>query len=174
MDPILRMSVDQGYEIRRARHSRPRRRYQLDYLGKTTAELHIVRDFLQQHRLGLTPFEWAHGTAFDTASYLSTTPVIVSFQHTFMTGQWVGISNSSPNTALNGFWPITYLSPNTFHLNGSVAGGAGSCSVVAYLPNAVGMFAEDTMEPAVKLIGPESVSFNRGKFSWAVQIEEIF
>jgi hypothetical protein len=176
VDPMLAFTSDSGYGARRALRSRPYRRWQLDYLGQNTANMRVIRDFLQQQRLGVLPFEWVHSTAGDTAVVSNTTPVLLVLQHSYMTGQWVWISQSTPNTALNGFWQITRVVSTGFTLNGSVAGGAGTCFVVAYLPNAVGVFAEDTLESPVKLIGPESVdayATRRGMFNFSVFIEEI-
>ena len=174
IDPMHVFTTDAGVMFRRARYSRPRRRYQLDYLGKTTAEMRLVREFLQQQRLGALPFEWYHGTSFDTASYTNTTPVVLTFQHQYFTGQWVGISNSTPHLSLNGVWKLTRLSGTQFSLNGSTAGGAGVCTVVPYLPTAVGVFSEDTMEAPTKLLGPESVNSAQGRWSFSVFVEEVF
>ena len=175
IDPVLRYSVDQGYEIRRPRYSRPRRRYTLEYLGKTTTELRVIRNFLMMHRLGVTPFEWLHSTAFDNAQVTSTTPVALTFiQHPFVDGDWVYISNATPNTSINGPHQILYFDPTAFYLLGTTAGGVGTCSVSQYLPRAVGRFAEDTMESPVKLIGPESTISSQGRFSWQVVVEEVF
>jgi hypothetical protein len=87
----------------------------------------------------------------------------------------VWINSSVPNTSLNGFWIITRIDSTTFNLNGSVAGGAGSCNVVAYLPHAIGRFADGVMESPVKLIGPETNNLDRRTaFQMSVVIEEIF
>lgn len=173
LDPMHTFTTDSGITLRRSQHSRPQRRYQLDYLGKTTAEWRIIRDFLQQMRGGVLPFEFVHVTATDAATYSSTTPVIVTMQHAYMTGQWVGVTSSVPHTALNALWPITRLSATTFSLVGSAAGGAGTCAVFAYLPRAVAILAEDEMASPTKLMGPESINTTRGRFSWSVLVEEV-
>jgi hypothetical protein len=173
IDPMHVFESDSGVTMRRPKHSRPQRRYQLDYLGKATWEWRIIRDFFQAQRLGVLPFEFVHHTGLDDAFYDNTTPVIVHMYHTFLTGQWILIYNSAPNTSLNAGWQITRLSGIAFSLNGSNAGGAGTCQIRTYLPNAVGIFQEDTDASPVKLIGPESVSTTRGRFSFSVTVEEV-
>ncbi len=173
IDPMHMFTTDSGITLRRSMHSRPQRRYQVDYLGKTTRDWRIIRDFLQMHRLGVLPFEFAHWTALDNAFYDNTTPVVVHMYHTYVTGQWVLIYNSTPNVSLNAGWQLTRLSGIAFSLNGSTAGGAGTCQVRAYLPQAVGVFGEEGDVSPVKLMGPESVSTTRGRFSFSVTIEEL-
>lgn len=176
IDPMHRFETDQGYELRRSKHRRVRRRYRLEYLDLNTANMRLIRDFLQQQRLGVQPFEWIHVTAYDTVTYLNTTAVFCSLPHQYVTGQWVYVSNSIPHTALNGIWQLTRVSNVAFYLNGSTAGGAGSCQMNAYLPQAVARFADDTMESPATLIGPESVDYNfvrRGRFNLSVLIEEL-
>lgn len=173
-DPMHQFTTDSGVTLRRAKWSRPLRRYQLDYLGLTTIDWRILRDFLQVQRLGALPFEFVHTTSLDATFYDNTTPVILHMYHTYVTGQWVGIYNSTPHVTLNNYWQITRISPIALSLNGSTAGGAGTCSVRTYLPNAVGIFAEDTDPAPVKLMGPESVTTTRGRFNASVIIEEIF
>jgi hypothetical protein len=175
IDPMHQYITDQGYEIRRPMHSRGRRQYTVDYLGVNTAQMHVIRDFFQQRRLGALEFEWLHSTAFDTAQYANSTPVACFMQHTLQTGQWVWVNSSSPNTALNGFWQVERYDPVSFYLVGSSAGGAGSCNVVTYLPHAVGRFSEGIAPSPTKLLGPETINLDR--YSWwsfQVLIEEVF
>src|SRR5262245_41978008 len=94
MDPMWQMGVESGYSIRRARWSRPRRRYRLEYLGQSVAYVRLIRDFFQRQRLGVLDFMWFHPTAVDVAQVLATTPVQLQYQHGLVTGQWVGVSNS--------------------------------------------------------------------------------
>lgn len=156
-------------------HSRPRRRWRLDYLGRSSAELHQFQDFFQAQRLGALPFEWLHSTASDQVNYTNTTPVQVILQHNYVSGQWVWINSSVPNGSLNGFWVVSRIDATSFALNGSTAGGAGTCNVVTYVPNAVGRFADGEFEAATKLIGPEVASQfgQRGKWSFAILLEEL-
>src|SRR5205809_4863741 len=102
IDPMLSYESDQGYSIRRAKRSRPLRRYTLDYLGRTTQEMRQFRDFFYFTRFGVFEFEFYHPTAFDTTpTILNTTPVIVSnYIHGLYTGQWVYIQISA-NVSLN-------------------------------------------------------------------------
>lgn len=173
IDPMHMFTTDSGVTLRRPKHSRPQRRFQLDYLGKTTGEWRTIRDFLQQHRLGALPFEFLHVTGIENANYRSTTPVIVDMQHAFVTGQWVILYNSTPNTALTGGWRLTRINATAFSLDGSVAGGAGTCQVGTYLPNAVGIFNDDTDPSPTKLMGPENWTLLRGRFSFSVLVEEL-
>ena len=178
IDPVLRYSADSGIEIRRIRTSRPRRRYTLDYLGKTTEEMHYLRDFLMVHRLGVTPFEFLHPTASDDVTFSNTTPVVLTINtHGLITGQWVFIGNAP--TPLNGLWTVTRINHYQLSLNGSVASGTGTggLSVVVYLPTAVAMFDQDTWNSPTKLVGPERLGTSlvrSGYFSWSVVVEEVF
>jgi hypothetical protein len=174
IDPMHTYVSDQGYELRRPMHSRGRRQFQVEYLGKTSAEMRVIRDFFQTRRVGALDFEWLHSTAFDTVTYTNTSPVVCVLQHSYQTGQMVWINSSAPNTSLNGFWTVQRIDPTSFALAGSNAGGAGSCNVVAYLPHAVGRFADGVMEFPTKLLGPETN--NQDRFSWwsfSVVIEEV-
>jgi hypothetical protein len=173
VDPMHSFETDSGTTFRRSKHSRPQRRYQLDYLGKNTAEWRIIRDFIQAQRLGVLPFEFLHMTATDAATYSNTTPVVVTMWHAYTSGQWVSIGSSNPNTSIHGGWRITRLSSTTFSLDGSIAGGAGTCQVYTYIPQAVGVFSEEGDPSPVKLMGPESTTSNRGRFSFSVQILEL-
>jgi hypothetical protein len=180
IDPVHRFETDQGIAIRRAKHSRPLRRYTLEYQGKTVTEMRTVRDFMQYCRLSALPFQWTHPTASDLATVDDQqTPVVLYYPHGLVTGQWVGIVGGPAH--INGFWQVTRLHQGAVTLNGSVAGGPVSqCHVVVFLPNAVGVFANDTMESPEKIIGPEQwypqgIREQRvGYFSFSVLIEEIF
>jgi hypothetical protein len=173
IDPMHIFESDAGPTLRRPKHSRPQRRYQLDYLGKTTAEWRVIRDFLQTQRLGVMPFEFVHHASIENATFSPTTPVVITLQHVYLTGHWVGIYNATAQPALNNFWPITRLSSTTFSLNGSTGGFGGTCQVGLYLPRAVGVFTEEGDPSPVKLMGPESTSTTRGRFSFQVLIEEL-
>lgn len=153
-------------------HSRPRRRYQLDYLGMTTENVRFVRDFLISHRLGVTMFEWIHPTAFDTVPVSNTTPVVLTYFHEYQTGQWVVVSGATPNTSIIGVWPVQRLAANAISLTGTVAGGASTCDVRTYLPRARGFFPEGEWPGPAKLMGPESINSARGRFSFSVIVEE--
>jgi hypothetical protein len=175
IDPMHQFVSDSGYEVRRPMHSRGRRRFTLEYLGVNTANMHVIRDFLQAQRLGALDFEWLHSTAYDLVQYTNTTPVVCALQHTFQSGQWIWVNSSTPNTSLNGFWPVERIDPTSFRLVGSSAGGAGSCHVVTYLPHAVGRFADGIAESPTKLLGPETVNLDRlSWWSFSVVLEEIF
>jgi hypothetical protein len=176
IDPVLSYQVDAGYTVRRARTSRPRRRYTLDYLGQTTEALRIIRDFILTQRANVIPCQFWHPTAIDIATFQATTPVLLSYAHGLITGQWLGIV-SGPSSLI-GFWQITRLDAATLALNGSSgAGPGGQVSVVQYLPNAIVVYAEDTAPTPATIIGPDQViSVNRrsGYYSWTVLIEEVF
>lgn len=173
LDPSLSFSVDAGYSLRRARHSRARRIVQLDYTNLTTLEVRVLRDFLITHRLSVTPFSWYDPVMIDTATVAATTPITLTLWHTFQTGQWIVIGNAF-TPALNNFWPITRISVQSLTLNGSSALGTGTCRVHTYFPYAIGHVLEDRLESPVKLRGPESADTNYARYSMSVQIEEIF
>jgi len=142
--------------------------------------MHYLRDFLMFHRLGVTPFQWVHMTAYDVVPATNTTPVWLQYQHGLISGQWVNIS-AGP-ASLVGQWQITRVDSINLILNGSSAAGGGTVNVEVYLPNAVARFSENTWESPTKLVGTERLGGTRaesigalpGVFSWSLQIEEIF
>ena len=149
-----------GYEVRRARHSRPRYRYTMEWLGKSTGDMRYIRDFLMQQRLGTLAFRWFHCTAKETGVLVHpTTPVTLSFPagHGLYHGMWlvyrypVGVA-----AGIQGGWQIHYVDWLTVLLNGSTNQGNGTCTTQVFLPRAVARFSEDTWQSPVKLIGPES------------------
>jgi len=179
IDSSLRFSVDQGYEVRRARTSHPRRRWTLSYLGKTVDEMRIIRDFLQQQRLGVLDFAWAHPTAIDHVTIVPTTPVTAqNWRHGLFTGMWVGI-RGSPNPGINEqYWSVIWVDDTQVRLNGTTAAGiAGGADAWVFVPHAVGIFQDDTMASPETLIGPEQIPYTgrRGGFyNFSVVLEELF
>jgi hypothetical protein len=180
IDPMLSFSTDQGISVRRPRTSRPRRRWRMDYLGLSTENARLVRDFLQTVRLGVLAFEWLHPTAVDVATVFATTPVHLVYPHGLYTGMWLAVSNS-PNPGINGgVFQVTRVAHNDLVLNGSVAAGiAGSCTVIPYVPRAIAIMEQDTFPAATTLIGPDQVEniplgFRRGFFNLSVTVEEQF
>lgn len=178
IDPLHRFSVDQGYEVRRTKFSRPRRRYEVIWRGLPTRQYHELRDFVLQHRLGLTPFSWTHPTAYDTVASNNTSPVWLSYAHGLTTGQWIWVTNSQPNTTLNGIRQVVRADHLNVYLPGTVAGGAGVATVSVHFPYAVARFPDDTWEAPEKHLGPEQTHWpaqtSRGYFTLALIIEEIF
>jgi phage-related protein len=178
IDKMISFESDSGYEVRRAITSRPRRRYTLEYLGMTTGEMRQIRDFLQLHRNGVMPFEWRHPVAWDQVTFLNTTPVILTFDHGLVTGQYVVIGQAP----LAGIWAVTRLNSTQIALNGSAASGTSTVSVYAYLPTAVSRMPDSTWEAPAKIIGPESIGGalggpfggRTGYFSFSVSVEEVF
>jgi hypothetical protein len=172
IDPSLSFVSDSGYETRRVLHSRPRRRYTLEYLGKTTQELREVRDFLQWHRFGSgpEPISFLHPTAFDTVPASGTVPISLHYAHELVTGQYVFLTGPAP---LGGrTWRITRLGTYDISLDGSTSGGGINVAVSNYFPVVVARLNEGTMESPTKLMGPENL--NTGRFSWTVILEEVF
>jgi hypothetical protein len=175
IDPVLRYATDSGVEIRRAAHSRPRRRYTLEYLGGTTEYMRLIRDFVYSQRANVLPFQFYHPTAVDVATVQNTTPVILTYPHDMVTGQWVGLGQAPG--PLNGFWQVTRLGPYDLALNGSGASGAGTAHVIQYLPQAIAIFDQDIWSAPTKIIGPDQIAagnFRSGMFSWTLDIEEVF
>lgn len=174
IDPMYTFMSDAGYSVRRSQTMRPRRRYSLSYLGKSTHELRLIRHFFNLQRGGTLPFAFWHLTALEPVVFVASTPIILHFTtaHGLVDGQMLGVFQSPSGNAANGFWTITSGGSGTVLLNGSTSVGAGPGAVRVYLPKAVGVFSEDTMPSATKHIGPESGS--QGRFSWQVTIEEVF
>src|SRR5262245_25509151 len=121
VDEVYRYVTDSSYEVRRSKHSRPRRRYTLEYLGKTTHEMRLLRDFFNLQRGGALPFSWWHPTAAETVIFADTTPIIITFTtaHGLMTGQYVGIFESPGGNARNGFYRIRRITTTAVELPGS-------------------------------------------------------
>jgi hypothetical protein len=151
------------------------RRYTLDYLGKTTAEMRFIRDFVLENRLGGLTCTFYHPTAVDRVTILSSSPVICEYVHGLFTGQYVFVGSSSNTSLSSQVWRVTRIDATRISLNGSLAGAAGFADVVVYLPVAAVSFASDTWESPTKLIGPEATnSFREGYFSFSLVVEEVF
>ena len=175
-DPLYRFESDFGYEVRRSRYPRPLRRYQLDYLGLTTAEMRVLRDFIITLRLGLLTHQWHPVLApYDTVAITATTPVTLTFPgtHDYQVGQYLLVWLSTV-PGLDGVWRISARNAVQVLLENTVGVAGGTCEVRPYLPQCVVEMPEDTWDAPVKLIGPESLSSTRGRFSLTIFIREIF
>lgn len=180
IDPMLKFESDQGYQVRRAKTSRPRRRWTLDYLGVSTANMRIIRDFFYFTRNGVLDFSWYHPTSVEVATFQATTPVQVLLLHGMHTGMWCGVSNT-PNPGINGgVFQITKTGNASFTLNGTSAQGVqGIGNVVIYLPHATAVMQDNTFPSPTTLIGPERIDYapqglRTGYYSFSVTIEEQF
>ena len=174
IDEVHRFVTDSSAEVRRAKHSRPRRRYTVEYKGAPTADYRIIRDFMINGRHWIMPFTWFHPTAAEPVFMDNTTPIVVHFTipHSLIDGQFLGVFSSPNGNARNGFWQITRGGTHTVLLNGSTAGGIGPGTVRIYFPSAIARMPEDTMPGAAKLLGPESGS--QGFWSFQISIEELY
>ena len=177
IDEVHRFMTDSSAEVRRAKHSRPRRRYTVEYKGAPTADYRIIRDFFINGRYWINPFEWYHPTAPETVFMDNTTPIVVHFPipHALIDGQYLGVFASPNGNARNGFWQITRGGTATVLLNGSVAvpgGSSGPGTVRIYFPKAIAVMPEDTMPGAAKLIGPEAGS--QGYWNFSITILEEY
>lgn len=175
IDPRLTFRSDSGHLIQRPRHSRPRRRYTLSYLGLRTDELRTLTDWLLQARLGALAFGFVHPTAADTVTMHDTTPVWLTFStpHSLYTGFWIWLHSATPPTAMDGNgYRVTRQNATQVTLDGTVAQGPNRPAVIlAYLPYATCVLAEDTWAEPVKLIGPEQGTL--GRFNLSVSVEEL-
>jgi hypothetical protein len=174
IDEMWAFQTDQSHIVRRAKHSRPRRRYTVEYKGAPTADMRIVRDFVLNGRHWINSFSWWHPTALEPVTFTDSTPIVLHFSitHALIDGQYVGVFQSPNGNARNGFYQITRGGTGTILLNGSTAGGAGPGAIRVYLPNAIVVRAQDTWPSETKLIGPEAGS--QGYWNLVVQIEELF
>lgn len=179
IDPSWSYQVDSGYEVRRSKHSRPRHRWTLEYLGLDVGHLRVLRDFIQFARLSAMDIQWRHPTAMDKLLCSPTTPVTIGGYHGMVTGQWM-IIFSSPNPSLNNqAWQVTRYDGLNVFLNGSHAEGiAGLCDAQLYVPHAkIVSSSEGTFPAPATLIGPEQFRYDgarSGYYSMTVQIEETF
>lgn len=176
IDPLLRFQTDSSTEIRRSRYSRPRRQFVLEYLGRSTHEMRIIRDFLASMRFGTLSFSWWHPTALESCTFTASTPIVLHYtmNHGLLTGQYVGVFESPAGNAANGFWQITSGGTGTILLNGSTSIGTGPGATRVYLPRAVARFSDDTYpSPArVNYGGGEGQAGTEQRWSWQVLIEE--
>jgi phage-related protein len=179
IDPMLLFQSDSGYSVRRARTSRPRRRWTLEYLGQSVANVRMIRNFLYVMRGGVTAFSWFHPTGLEIITVLNTTPVTVQLVHGMTSGMWVAV-NSTPNPSINGqVFQITIVTHDTFTLNGSTGAGiTGTGLMVVYVPKAIAILNDNTFPSPETLIGPDRVAWStdpmRGFYNFSVQIEEQF
>jgi hypothetical protein len=178
IDPVWAYSVDQGYEVRRAKHSRPRHRWTLEYRGLKTQDMRQIRDFVHFARLSQLDFAWQHPTAQDLVLISPTTPVTMGGYHGLATGQWV-IIYGSPNPSLNNqAWQVTrYDVLNCFLNNTTAAGIAGNANMQLYVPHMKIVAAEDTFPAPVTHRGPEQVRADvayPGYYAYTVTLEELF
>jgi hypothetical protein len=166
--------TDQGYSLRRAKHSKPTRGWVLDYLGRRSDEMRLIRDYLYSLRLGILETEFLHPTSADNATLFSGTPMgmYVQYGHGLRSGQWLGISLAQASILNETRWQVTVLSPTVLSLNNSPAVDGGFCLIQAYVPHARCIFNQDTWESPTKLIGPERN--NDGAWNYQVIIEELF
>lgn len=179
IDVSLSYQVDQGYEVRRAKWSRPRRRWTLEYLGKSTDELRMIRDFLLQQRLGTLDFAWRHPTAIDPAVIDPGPPVTANWRHGLFTGMWILVGLSPVPGVNNTAWQIDRVNEVAVVLRGAVPSGIQGPGIVqTYVPHARAVMSQDdTFASPTTLIGPEQIgqgARRSGYFSFAVQIEELF
>jgi hypothetical protein len=176
IDPMISQSYDQGYQVRRVLHMRPRFRYTVEWLGKRTDEMRVIRDFLLQQRLGTLTFSWYHPTGWEGPVIASnTTPIWLGYPtpHGLFTGMWVFLRNPvGLGPSLLAFYRVTRVDPLQVQLDGSTAAGNGTVEVTPFFPRAVARFQDNTWQGPVKLIGPESGT--QGYWSWNLQVEEVF
>lgn len=76
------------------------------------------------------PFLRVSEPAISIASTTNATPIVVSgtIAHGYQTGDQITIAGHATNTAANGIWVITVISPATFSLDGSVGNGVGGAT----------------------------------------------
>lgn len=179
IDPALVFSTDYGYTVRRVRSSRPRRRWQLDYLGKSTAEMRVIRNFLYSTRNGVLDFQWFHPTAIEVATFVQSTPVSVFLTHGLATGMSVAVNNT-PNPFINGnTYTVTVTTDATLYLDGTIGFGIQGTGLLSnYVPHAIAVMAENTFPAPSTIIGPERIPLPpdvyRGYYNFSVTIEEQF
>ena len=181
IDSALVYQVDAGYSQRRTRWSRPRRRWTMQYLGLSTADMHIVRSAVMSFRNTALPCSWLHPTAFNFGSVFPSSPLTVQgIYHGLYTGQWVQIVASSPTNLAGQIYSVTVIDPSQFLLNGALGPGvSGLMSYRLYVPYAALAMQEDTLPAPETLIGPEQTGilpagFRTGAYSLSVEIEELF
>lgn len=180
IDPVHQFTSDAGYSVRRSKASRPRRRWTLDYLGRTSEEVRTFRDFFQRKRLSAFDLSFIHPTAVDVVTVRNTTPVQVIGAHGMVAGQWVFMT-ATPNSSLNGgFFQVTPFAYNGLSLTGTTGAGIEGVGLMqVYVPHAIGVFREDTWALPTTLVGPDQLAyapggFRAGYYSFSVTIEEIF
>lgn len=123
MDVVLKFESDQGYSVRRSRHSRNRRLYSLTYWA-TAHNLLQVLDFVEREiRGGALSFAWTYPYGQHIAFINNTVPNLVAttYVHGLQTGDQVAISNTATH---NSIYTVTRVNANTLHLQ-DTSGGSG-------------------------------------------------
>lgn len=135
IDPVLRFSSDQGYEIRRSRHSRSRRTYQLVY-WENAHLIMLLLDFIEREiRGGALSFDWTYPYPMRITQITAATPNLVQtpWHHGLQTGDQVVITNSATH---NGIRTVTRVNLNNVSLQGTAGGSpeAAGGLIAAYFP----------------------------------------
>lgn len=77
--------------------------------------------------------QWKSNSTLAITSSTNASPIVITtIAHTLATGDYVGISGHTTNTAANGVWRITVISGTTFSLTGSTGNGVGGAAGVTY------------------------------------------
>jgi phage-related protein len=174
-DPVLRFEVDQGYSVRRSRHSRSRRLYQVMYFA-ATHELLIITDFIEREiRGGALSFAWTYPypQAITAISAASPNVVTTTYVHGLQSQDHVDITGTLTH---NGRYQITRVGPTQFALNGVTGGspeGSGG-SVAIHLPYATLLLDNDTMPAPDIMHGWNAFRDNVGLARLPLTIREEF
>lgn len=148
LDPVLRFSSDQGYEIRRSQWSRSRRTYQLVYWGNSH-ELTIILDFIERElRGGAASFDWSYPYPSAIFSINAGTPQVLSTQwaHGLQTGDSVIVTNTNSH---NGTYQVGRIHHTAVQLLGTSGGsseGTGG-KVTQFFPYMSLQLDGDSLQP---------------------------
>lgn len=135
IDPVLRFSVDQGYEVRRSRWSRSRRLYQVTYLG-TANDILTLFDFLEREiRGGSLSFSWAYPFGQKIQSINTDVPNHLQTQwiHGLQSGDFVSIAGTVAHNAVYQVQRISFTGLNLLGTSGGTAEGTGG-TLAPYFP----------------------------------------
>ena len=147
IDPVLRFSSDQGYEIRRSRWSRSRRVYQVTYWDSTNLILQII-DFIERElRVGALSFSWTYPYAQSITSISAATPNLLTttYVHGLQTGDYAVLADTATH---DGTYTVTRINANNVQLQGTTGGVAEGAigTIAAYYPYMSLQLEGDTMQ----------------------------
>ena len=149
IDPVLRFSADQGYEMRRSRFSRSRRTYQLVF-WETANVMNFILDFIEREiRGGTLSFSWSYPYPMAVFSINAGTPNVLTtvYTHGLQSGDQVVVTGTNSH---NNTYTVTRVNIQALQLQGTSGGSSeGSGGLVAqFFPYMVLQLDGDTLAPA--------------------------
>ena len=156
---VLKTQFDQGYEQTRARHTRGRRRYVVQYTGLTTDQYHLLQTFVEETIFGSAlPFDFVYPNGTTVSDATNATPIVLTtaFNHGVVTNDRVEVAGVLGNTAANGTFTAEQVTATTITLTGSVGNGVytGGGTVALTFENTMSLALPSDTLTVTELLGP--------------------